>query len=133
MPVSKWDYKQRTRGYGTQAPGPNLTIDRSRAEKELMDYIYHLYQDIKTFVSPQYREQLTDNQKIALLSFGYNLGMENFKQAFPFLAHADISFEEIKKKIPQQMIKYVYAGGKKLKGLENRRRAEINLFVGSTS
>lgn len=34
-PVSKWDNKQHSWGYGTKAPGAGLTIDRKQAEEEL--------------------------------------------------------------------------------------------------
>ncbi len=128
LPTSQWDHKQRSRWYGTRAPGPNLTIDRQRAEKELTQHLETLLRQIEGFVNDQYWEKLNKNQKIALLSFAYNVGLGNFKEAFPFLAQPNTPFEEIKTKIPKIMEKYVYASGKKLQGLVNRRKREINLF-----
>ena len=125
---SMWDYQQRTRGYWTKAPGKKARITKPQAKRELMEYLYQLHQNIKDFILPKYREKLTKNQKIALLSFGYNVGFWGFKEAFPYLATHEYTFEKIEKLIPERMMQYVYANGKKLEWLVNRRKKEIDLF-----
>lgn len=62
------------------------------------------------------------NQYDAVVSFIYNVGVYRFKTS-TFAKTLD----------PEDMRKYVYAKGRKLKGLEKRRNEEINLFNSSIS
>jgi lysozyme len=66
---------------------------------------------------------LTDNQFGALVSFAFNLGSGCLQRSTlrQRLNRSDFDVEN-------EFMKYVYAGGKKLKGLIRRRQAEANLF-----
>ncbi len=68
---------------------------------------------------------LTQNQYDALVSFTYNIGEGNFRDS-TLLRHLNstnyaVASEEFKR--------WVYAGGKKVRGLENRRNKEKQLFT----
>lgn len=72
-PVSKWDNKQYSWGYGTKAPGPGLSITESQAKDEMMGHIQNDYD----YLLPLVTVRLNKNQWAALLSFSYNEGTGN--------------------------------------------------------
>lgn len=122
LPVSVWDYKQYSWGYGTKAAGPGLKITRDKAfalmQKEL-DYHY-------TVNKPKVKKKLSANQWAALISFSYNAGPGN----------AANIIQTINTGTPQEVVtrmkKYIYAGGVKNQGLVNRREKEANLYLNNS-
>jgi lysozyme len=67
---------------------------------------------------------LTDGQFNALVSFTFNLGSgalqrSTLRRKVNREEHADV---------PAELMKWVWAGGRKLKGLMKRRKAEIYLY-----
>ena len=67
---------------------------------------------------------LTDGQFDALVSFTYNLGggalqRSTLRRKINREAHAEV---------PEQFMRWVWAGGRKLKGLVRRRKAEVTLY-----
>lgn len=69
---------------------------------------------------------LNDNQWTALTSLAYNIGFGAFKRSTLLrLLNAGASKEEVAK----QILRWNKAGGKEIKGLTNRRKAESNLFL----
>jgi lysozyme len=67
---------------------------------------------------------LNQNQFDALVSFVFNLGSENFASS-TLLKKLNGGFYEA---VPDELLRWVYAGGQKFAGLVNRRRNEGNLF-----
>ncbi len=67
---------------------------------------------------------LTDIQFDALVSFTYNLGGALQR----FTLRRKINREE-HAEVPEQFIRWVWAGGRKLSGLVWRRAAEIKLYI----
>ena len=67
---------------------------------------------------------LTDGQKGALTSFIFNVGEGNFKRSTLLKRLNAGAYDEV----PGQLAKWVYNDGKKMKGLVNRRAAEIGLW-----
>jgi len=68
---------------------------------------------------------LTDGQFDALVSFTYNLGggalqRSTLRRKINREEHADV---------PEQFMRWVWAGGRKLKGLVRRREAEVKLYI----
>jgi len=68
---------------------------------------------------------LTDCQFDALVSFTYNLGggalqRSTLRRKINREEHADV---------PEQFMRWVWAGGRKLKGLVRRREAEVKLYI----
>ena len=95
-------------------------ITRQEAEK--------LYaEDFKEHIKPlnEVKIPLSDNEKIALASFIYNVGPNAFKTStlFKKLNAGD------KKGAAQEFKRWVYDNGKVQKGLVNRRNREMNLFL----
>jgi lysozyme len=65
---------------------------------------------------------LTDNQYAALISFVFNLGAKPEWSLWKLLNARDYDH------VPEQMMRFVYAGGVKVQGLVNRRAAEVRLW-----
>ena len=115
-----------TIGYGTTSADKSitgtiiyegLTISQETADRWLSLSVNEKYG--KNVDSFHYIYNWNQDEFDSLCSFAYNIGsinglVNNGKRA--------------KSEIPDKMLLYVYAGGKKLEGLERRRNAEANLF-----
>ena len=67
---------------------------------------------------------LTDSQFDALVSFTYNLGSGALQRS----TLRRIVNRAEHGRVPEQLMRWVWAGGRKLKGLITRRRAETRLY-----
>ena len=106
-----------TIGYGhTSGVKANQTITHKEADALLASDLAAFESKVNTY-NEQYH--WLQNEFDALVSFCYNIG--NIKCL--------IGSGRTKYQIAQQMLGYVYAGGKKLYGLERRRKAEFELFM----
>ena len=90
-----------------------------------------LYADLKVAseaVDRYVRVEIPDYTKAALISFVFNVGIGNFKKSrlLKLINQGDIVAA------CHELPKWVYAKGKKLKGLVNRRQAEMRLCLGYT-
>lgn len=115
-----------TIGYGfTQINGVPVkagdTITRGDAERELTRQLGYYSDGVKQIVP----STLNDNQFSALVSFAYNLGMQALVQS-TLLQKVKVNSSD--PMIREEFNKYVYANGKVLQGLVNRRHAEANLY-----
>ena len=116
-----------TIGWGTTHYPDGSSVKRGdRITQEYADEL--LAHDMHKFeegVSKHIPQQLTANQNAALISFAYNLGLGN-------LYHSTL-LKRIHKKdyaaAAKEFEKWVNAGGKKVKGLVRRRKAEQSLFL----
>jgi lysozyme len=84
--------------------------------------------DLKTFedaVNELVSVKLNQNQFDALVSFVYNVGIGNFKKSTLLKMINQSNFTEA----AEQFLRWNKAGGKVLKGLENRRKSERELFI----
>lgn len=68
---------------------------------------------------------LSPKQKSALISFVFNLGPTNFRASTLRKRINQGDWDDV----PNQLLRWVYAGGRKLAGLERRRIAEAYLWV----
>lgn len=68
---------------------------------------------------------LTDNQFAALVSFTFNLG-GGALQASTLRRKVNAGLDS---EVPEQFMRWIYAGGRKLKGLERRRGAEAEVYA----
>ena len=64
--------------------------------------------------------KLNDNQFAALVSFAFNVGINAFKNSTLLKKLNQGNFDAV----PTELMKWTKAGGKKIQGLVNRRRAE---------
>lgn len=106
-------------------PSDNLKVGDRITQEEAMRLFK---EDAATAVSAVERlvkVLLTENQKIALVSFVFNLGANALAKStlLKYLNSGQIP------EAADQFAKWVYAGGRKLQGLINRRNAEKQLFL----
>lgn len=118
IPVSKWDYKQYSWGYGTAAPGPGLPITREQAFSEMLTHLMRDYDILK----PQVTRTLNTNQWAAYLSFSYNEGVGNADNLLKNINSGDNTA------LATQWRKYIYAGDVVNQDLIDRREKELSLW-----
>lgn len=114
-----------TIGYGhTSAAGApkvteGMTITEAEAEAILRRDLAKFEKRVEELVTVP----LTDNQFAALVSFDYNTGALHKSTLLKKLNAGDYSA------VPTELMRWVYAGGKKVAGLANRRSAEAGLWA----
>lgn len=116
-PANKW-----TIGWGTtQGVKQGMKISHEEAEELLM-------QECEKFYNGVYAEVgniCNENQVGALVCFSYNVGLGAFNGSTLLKKiKTNASREEIEK----EFMRWVFAGGKALRGLERRRKAEVQLY-----
>jgi lysozyme len=116
-----------TIGFGhTSAAGaphvrPGMKISRKEAEQILA-------RDVSVFargVLELLDVELSDCQFSALVSFAYNVGLENFRKSSVLRAVNDRDFAAV----PRRLSLWVKCKGRALPGLVNRRAAEAAMFL----
>ncbi len=68
---------------------------------------------------------LTDNQRAALASLAFNIGLGAFGRSTLLRLVKQNPWD---RRIEGEFLRWVYAGGKRLRGLENRRREEARIY-----
>lgn len=117
-PANVW-----TIGYGsTKGVKEGDTITRARAQTLLREDMADAVDKLYRVVPADVIEDLTENQYAALLSFVFNLGANSKWTIWKVLRARDFDG------VPAQMQRFVFAGGKKLQGLVNRRAEEVALW-----
>ncbi len=94
------------------------------ADQQVMDL---LAQDLIRFedvVNSTVTATLTENQFDALVSFSFNVGTNAFKKSTLLRVLNEGQYQEV----PNQLRRWVKAGGKTIQGLVNRRENEIELW-----
>jgi lysozyme len=112
-----------TIGYGAQGFGihAGTVWSEKRADKDVrkrLDKIVHQLCDVLT-------APVTNNQLAALSSLAYNVGINGFLKSKLLMLINNLEFKEAIQKFSM----YATAKGKKLKGLQVRRRTEVALFL----
>ncbi len=79
--------------------------------------VYRLRGEVKEIEQPKFD---------ALVSFTFNVGFNAFYNSTLLKV---IRAEGVKEEVTKQFLRWVYSGGKKVQGLENRRRAEAKLYT----
>lgn len=87
-----------------------LAEDLSKHDKEMMEHI---------------KVPMSDEEHAAYLSFSYNVGIGNFKSS----TLLKLLNKEKRVEACNQLTNWVFAKGKKLRGLVNRREEEKNLCL----
>lgn len=96
-------------------------ITQEDAERLLITDIRFADQAVKKLV----KAKINNNQHCALVSFVFNLGEANFANS----TLLKVINQDKPLDAPAEMIRWVYAGGVKLKGLARRRASEIVLYL----
>ena len=120
-PNTFWDFKQWSIGYGTVAKTNVEVITEPVASARLSMELVPLNNRLAAYhITPV----LNDNEKIALLSFGFNLGVGDLNIMLRRLSEGMSRVD-----VASKMNLYYNAGGAVSPGLVIRRKAEVNLFL----
>jgi len=114
-----------TIGYGhTSAAGAPMVRDGMRiTDAEAEEILRKDLGKFETRVENLVKVPLNDNQFAVLVSFDFNTGALHKSTLLKKLNKGDYDA------VPGELMKWVNAGGKKVKGLVNRRSAEAGLWV----
>lgn len=112
-----------TIGYGT-TKGVSMDMPAITKEKA-QEWLEWDLKAADSFITKAVKPLLNINQRVALISFVYNVGAGNFKTSTLLRKLNSNDFNGAAK----EFHKWVYAGGKKLNGLIKRRKAESELFL----
>ena len=116
-----------TIGYGHTAtagepkPRAGMVITAAEAERILLKDLTQYEAAVENNV----KVELNDNQFAALVSFVYNIPLASFKKSTLLKKLNAGNYDAV----PTELMKWVKAGGKKIQGLVNRRRAEGYLWM----
>ena len=112
-----------TIGYGTTRNiRPGMKITKEQAYNFLMHDIRIIEAELNKLIYVQLRQ----NEFDALVSLVYNIGINAFKHSTMLKYIENSNFD----KAANEFERWVYADGRKLQGLVNRRAAEKELFIG---
>ena len=119
-----------TVGYGsTGRVKKGEKITKKQAEKYLQEDIAVAEKAVDSLV----KVNLTPNQKTAVVSLVFNVGQGNFKKSKALKALNNGDMETFIKEAFDAKVGFVRSGGKVLKGLVKRRKAEKELFMRGTA
>jgi lysozyme len=108
---------------GSEPPEFVPEVSEPMATKLLMQDLRIAEHPVLTEVSRDI--SLTQTQFDALCDFVFNVGAQNFRQSQLLVVINDREFH----RVPGQLRRWVFADGKKLRGLVTRREREIELFM----
>ena len=106
---------------GSPQPYQGQVITAAEAENILLKDLAQYEAAVENNVNVK----LNDNQFAALVSFAFNVGIGAFKNSTLLKKLNQGDFNAV----PTELMKWTKAGGKKLQGLVNRRRAEGYLWM----
>lgn len=106
---------------GTRVKLSDSPISEEWAEVLLKRLLVHY----EVGVDSMTRDDITQNQYDALVSFAYNVGLTNFKNS-TLLKRVNANSKDLD--ITNQFMKWIRAGGKVIRGLISRRRVEAQLY-----
>jgi len=116
-----------TIGYGTLIDSPEemvymtKPITREKAEEFLMRDLAWAEDSVDRLVT----SGINQSQFDALVSFCYNVGSTKFNGSTLLRR---INNDPDDKQLEFQFMRWIYAGGKRSEGLENRRKKEVELY-----
>lgn len=93
-------------------------------EEQVMQLLSQDVQAVEKSVTDEVQVDLQLHQFDALVSFTFNVGKGAFRNSTLLKLLNKGQYDEV----PNQLARWVYSGGKKIRGLINRRRNEINLW-----
>lgn len=113
-----------TVGYGSTGPHvtPGMTITKAKALGLLRDDVGHAVRKLYSVLTPAAIDSLDEAQWAALISFAFNLGA---KKTWSIWKHINTGKLDL---VPGEIMRFTRANGKVMKGLVNRRSAEVALW-----
>jgi lysozyme len=95
-------------------------------QQQVMDLLGQDLEKFEQTVNESVKVQLNQNQFDALVSFTFNVGPNAFKNSTLLKLLNQSQYQEV----PNQLRRWVYAGGQIVRGMVNRRENEIKLWSG---
>lgn len=116
-----------TIGYGHYSRDIKKSMHISQQKAEMM-----LKEDVKLYSQSvaSINPKMTQNQFDAICSLTYNIGLYNLVHSMLGVRLADLGDKCNAIDVARQIVIWVRAGGKVLPGLQKRRVAEANYFLG---
>jgi GH24 family phage-related lysozyme (muramidase) len=126
----KWDYKQWTIGYGTEARGKNDRVTPQEAKQRLVDKLEEKAIEVDAALD-QAGLILNENQRNALISFNFNTGagrkvITDSKGDIDYIRNKMMEYIKVTPDPSKPLVKVEAAG------LVARRKRELDLFNGVT-
>jgi lysozyme len=128
-PVAQWDEKQWSVGYGSgynwdenRPVQKGDVVTKDTAKRWLLLEAQKEYDKVRSLV----KVPINDNQLIALSSFAYNVGDGGFATS-TLLKLLNSGADDAT--VAAQFDRWIYSGGQVSVGLQNRRKAEKQLFL----
>jgi len=100
-------------------PEDNLQVGDTITQAQADEFLQEDLQSAETDVDNLVDDELTENQRGALVSFTFNAGAGNLRKLMKDGLEA----------VPARLLLFNHAGGKVLRGLTRRRQAEAKLFL----
>jgi lysozyme len=121
-PTPQWDVNGWAIGYGTHLADPPKRITKQEAESLLRQFVDRITRQLAQAIMVS----LADHQWAALISWAYNVGITAALKSklVAALNRGDTA------EAARQFERWVYVKGKRLPGLEARRRRERAIFEG---
>lgn len=116
-----------TVGYGLTSGAGIIPVDQDTVltQEEADWYLEQTVNKFASEIKPLITAEINENQFAAFVSLAYNIGVGGFKRSSA-LRHFNAGNLD---KVPTAIKLWNKAGGKTVKGLVNRREAEVNLFL----
>lgn len=105
--------------------GPELKLNQKFTESQCLEQLHSDLAKHDREMMRYVKVPLSDEEHSAYLSFSYNVGVGNFKSS----TLLKLLNKEKRVEACNQLTNWVFAKGKKLKGLVNRREEEKNLCL----
>ena len=107
---------------GKKVQAGDSPISQAEATDLLIETLKHYERSVDSFC----RDDINQNQFDALVSFCYNVGAGSLKSSTLL---KKVNANPLDATIPAEFMKWNKGGGKVLKGLTERRKAEADLYV----
>jgi len=104
---------------------PGMKLTKVECDEILQRDIEKFADQVAKAIKPEILERLNENQFGALVSFAYNVGIGNLRRSSVLRAVNEGRFSDV----PRLLMRWTKAGGKRLRGLVRRRRAEGRLWL----
>ena len=104
--------------------GQDVDYSQGLSEQQVLDLLAQDLVRFEEIVQNAVQVALSQNQFDALVSFAFNVGIQAFKKSTLVKVLNNGEYEEV----PNQLRRWVKAGGQTVQGLVSRREKEISLW-----
>ena len=110
---------------GSPRVKPGMKLTKAECDEILRRDVERFADHVAKAIKPEILARLNENQFGALVSFAYNVGIGNLRRSSVLRAVNEGRFNDV----PRLLMRWTKAGGKRLRGLVRRRRAEGRLWL----